>query len=443
MKTLIRNLITTLHALAFAPTLRTRDNEAPMTAVIEAESLAVVSIDNETEPGRPRFTVPYGSYPTAENRDVLQVFNKSAAKQMQGLLKWSPTAWIKSVWKNGWHKVLGPRPVLIGHPLTQDNEVVKPGMDATAYGSIYQIDVHDNEAVFHFAPTPEGLEIMKKYKSGSPSWKCFERGNESLPFALLSFGFTNTPNIAAVTLDNEAAALDVEAVVTAEPEETRATEQDNEAKQWQRDLRSKLYLDADASPEQVLTAIASREAEINRMRADVAAFKAQLADEQGRVATMTTSIANNEAMITTLREQDNERTTTLEQATTKHEQTVKALAAAVAEAAVMTGRIAIAERDNEANTIATAATPEAITAAAAALLRKPQRYRTTPGLAGVAGAIRTATLNNEITNERRKAEAKAEKVRTRQADLMRGGMRSDLAFTQAHNEAHGINPAGI
>jgi hypothetical protein len=433
LKLILFALISAMQTMFRTPRLLTRHNEALLRDV-ENEGIATVKPAS--------FTVPYGRYPDAQSPKVMQVFNREAATMMKGLIQGSPTAWVKSVMNHGLHRALGKRPVFIGHPYAASSK--DKSADKRSYGWITDVNVRDNEAEFVMEPTPDGRKLIEDgaFISGSPSWIARDKDNESFPFALTSFGLTNMPNIPGVELHNEDQQRSAETL----PEENDGEpviDQDNEAKQWMRDLRSKLYLEPDATMDQVTAAIASREAEINRMRADVAAYRQQLADEQAKVLSLTTTIANNEATITTLREADNEHTSTLEAERGKHSARAKALATHAVHAAVVTGRITLAERENEAAAIMAAETAEAVDAAFAKLMARPQRYKTTSIMSGAAAQMRLHTIHNEIVGDQRSRSAKHAAVAKRQRELEAQGMRTDLAFTQAYNETFGMSATGL
>lgn len=268
-----------------------------------------VAVSNVTGPNGSAFALndkgniemrfPFGRYPGVNDKGqrVIQVLDQNAVDLMAGVFSNNDgiISKVRSFVRGGWHR-RSDVPLYKGHPDDRNSG----DTDESAQGWLKDIraDAVSNELVLEYEPTPDGLALIEKkaFRFASPRWDTRPVSNgakdEVMPWMMLSTGLTNRNNIPMKPLSNEDAG--------AHEEEQEHTEQVsncclcNASEQLKRSVCQKLFLEPDATAEQINAALDLRAVEIQRMTADLNALKQQLADEQAaKLKLETAGIAAN------------------------------------------------------------------------------------------------------------------------------------------------------
>lgn len=388
---------------AFFPRLLILDNE---TAAAEVEAEFVFTIDNAS-PGVLR--LPFGQYPKG---DLMQVINKRTCTDMKRVLDGGESTWdwCKSVLKTGFSKLWGqPIPVVIGHP----------NHDAPVYGSIKRMEVLDNEAVFYTDWKPEGEALVSgaapKLCAWSPRFKVRTVDNQAFPFAIVHAGLTNRPNIPGSTIssmDNEGgvepgALYTIEDLDNSDAVLGGGLDLDNDCcyvpMAEVNTLRKKLYLEQDATLEQVNAAMVVRMAEFDKAKVDLANLQRLLSEEQAKAVNL---LDSNNKLKGDVATSDNEA-----------KELKTGLVDACLKALQGSGRLKPADFLGELNRIKDLDN-EKMLKAITEIASRPPVLKTLTSMPHAARQGRTATLDNEGRRAAEAANAKMAEVKRLTRQLM-------------------------
>lgn len=289
---------------------------ADRTAVSNVAGASSKSSFNEA--GQLVLEVPYGRFAGINDRRerVVQVLDKEAAETMAGVFSNTESV-VQKVrrWITQGFNRRSDVPLYVGHPDDPNSKTT----DDTSYGWLAGIVANEDNMHLIYDVNDEGRALVasQKFRFHSPRWNVSPVANsksEVRPCHLISAGFTNNNNIPVAPLSNDELGNDPKDESDGdergegEGAASNSCPMCGEGEDERRTVRQKLYLEADATPEQVQAAIDSRAAELQRLAADIDALKKQLADEQtARAAAETATAAANslvrehEATISNLR----------------------------------------------------------------------------------------------------------------------------------------------
>jgi hypothetical protein len=242
--------------LAFARPVRTAVNESSA-----AESEAVFASNEAKKDGDWVQLSPFGDF---DNAVGLQRFRKEDAQnvvnEFQSLLN-TPARLLGLPW-------------YIGHP---DHEPMKQRYkDTKAYGRIKELAVRDDGLYGRVKFSEDGKKLVEAeaFHGHSVNWKMRKDGNTWRPFSLKSVGFTNEPGIPAKPV-------------------TAANEKQTDDTYMKRDALIKtLKLDANATDEQIETALTGLQTTSAANEKKVIDITADLTAEKAKATTATTEAAN-------------------------------------------------------------------------------------------------------------------------------------------------------
>jgi hypothetical protein len=297
--------------------------------ILAANDAPGAILANAAEGGSPfailqhnRFVIPYGDFP---HKVGLQKFDRTAAEEIvanhNGLLNKLVT------WARG---EKASYPVYVGHPDLPGSK----DTDKRAYGWIENLHAENDGLHLDVKWSDAGRELVENahFKFYSPLWWTKPVRGGVRPVGLKSMGLTNDPNIPVPALANEA---DGESEESQDEEtETETTTPDS-----MKDILTALGLAEDATAEDAIAAIGAMKTAAEN--ADTYKAAKEKAEEEKTEAENTKATIEGElATARTELQTATERTTTLEAS-------LEVAANAAIDAAIASGRITLAEREEK------------------------------------------------------------------------------------------------
>lgn len=348
--------------------------------------------------------IPYGEFGGRNDRRelVTQAFNRESAETMAGVFSNSDgiVAKVKRFIMQGIHR-RSDVPLYKGHP----DDPNRAETDDSAMGWLKTIVANTDSMDLVFDLTPHGRELIesKTFRFVSPRWSTQPvsngRKNTVSPCHLISVGLTNNPNLPVAPLSNsdepaaDAAPASNSCPMCGEGEEERCT------------VRQKLFLEADATPEQVAAAIERRTTEVSAMMADIDALKKQLGEEQAKTTAAETALAASNSLIAERNATISNLTTERDNAVSNREQAHTALVNVELRALQAAGKLTPAQFTEEVTACGAMSNSE-FTEHLARLAADPSRMKTTAVTSGAAEQRGELTISNsgDATRARQRAD---------------------------------------